>query len=239
VHFEPCASARTRGNVRELRDAFVAIVDNALDAQRAGGYVEIKTIARGSVVGVQIRDGGPGMSDEVRARAFDPYFTTSPESRRGLGLSLAHAAIVRSGGRLSVKSGPTGSSFQVIMPADSGEDASGDVARGGALVVVENRLLRLRVAQLFEERGVPVVHAADTRDVVWCLDVQTPSVVVVDEAALDEHRDRLVTVCRALDPDQLCVLVAREIPPVATALAVLPNVRVVAPEEVDRIPGLE
>jgi hypothetical protein len=187
---------------------------------------------------VQIRDGGPGMSDDVRARAFDPYFTTTPDAQRGLGLSLAYASIVRQGGRLSVKTGATGSSFQVVLPAFD-DAAPDDGPVGGALLAVENRLLRMRLAQLFEERGVAVVHAADTRDVVWCMDLQAPSIVVVDEAALEEQRERLVTVCRTLEPDQLCVLVAREIPAVATALAVLPNVRVVAPEDVDRIPEID
>jgi signal transduction histidine kinase len=237
VQFEPCRTARALGNANELRDAFVELIANAIEAQPAGGRVEIKTIERGGLVGVRVRDAGDGMTDDVRARAFDPLFTTKG-ARLGLGLSFAHGAVLRHGGRLSVRSAPgEGSSFQIVLPAFEGAGEGDEVgaAHADALVLVSDRLRRLRILDQLEDAGVSAVWASDTREVVWALDLHKPRALVLDRGAFYDHGDRLVAIVRAA-PERLAVLIVdHEIPEPAAVLTSLPNVRLATLDEVARL----
>lgn len=237
VRFEPCRSARALGNANELRDSFVELIANALEAQPAGGRVEIKTIERAGIVGVRVRDAGDGMADDVRARVFDPLFTTKG-GRLGLGLSFAHGAVLRHGGRLSVRCTPgEGSSFQIVLPAFEGAGEGDDVGapRADALLLVPDRLRRLRLLDQLEDAGVSAVWASDTREVVWALDLHKPRALVLDRGAFFDHGDRLIAIVRST-PEQIAVLVvATELPEPAAFLASRPNVRLVTIDEVARL----
>ena len=103
----------------------VNLINNALDAM-AGSTVlrveircEQQATAGGEQVHVQVRDLGPGLSDEALAHLFEPFFTTKG-SGDGLGLGLAlSAGIVReSGGTLSGANHPEGGAvFHLALPA--------------------------------------------------------------------------------------------------------------------------
>jgi DNA-binding response OmpR family regulator len=85
-------------------------------------------------------------------------------------------------------------------------------------VLIEDRVLRLRVLDSLEDAGVPAVWAADTRETVWAFDLHRPSLLVVDAAALEKAADRVSAICRTAAASRACVLVAREVPRVAEAL---------------------
>jgi two-component system NtrC family sensor kinase len=92
--------------------------------QRAGeaGYipmVSVRTRQRGPYVEVQVQDNGTGMSPEVQAKIFQPFFTTKPTGEgTGLGLSLSYDIITKGhGGTLTVESQPgQGSTFTITLP---------------------------------------------------------------------------------------------------------------------------
>lgn len=68
---------------------------------------------------IQVRDNGVGMSAEVTAKVFQPFFTTKPSGEgTGLGLSLSHDIITKGhGGTLTVKSQPgQGTTFLIMLP---------------------------------------------------------------------------------------------------------------------------
>jgi len=66
-----------------------------------------------------VHDTGIGMTDEVRARVFDPYFTTKGDSGTGLGLPTVVELVTRYEGHVSVESTPgEGSVFRLSFPAD-------------------------------------------------------------------------------------------------------------------------
>ena len=69
---------------------------------------------------IEFKDNGPGMSDEVIEKIFQPFFTTKdPNSGTGLGMSLSHDIIRQHGGEISVKSElGKGSSLTVHLPLD-------------------------------------------------------------------------------------------------------------------------
>ena len=74
-----------------------------------------------------VRDSGHGMSPEVLARIFEPYYTTKEEmGGTGLGLATTHAIVTDSGGVIRVISEPgSGTTFRLILPTRDTEPAPG------------------------------------------------------------------------------------------------------------------
>lgn len=106
------------GSASELREVFVNIILNALDAMPTGGALQIKTEAVGSDVKISFADTGIGMSREVCERIFEPFFTTKGSEGMGLGLSVSYGIIKRHGGRIDVQSQPgRGSIFTITLPS--------------------------------------------------------------------------------------------------------------------------
>ena len=120
---------------QEIGRVLVNLVGNALDAvrQRAAvgetGYlpsVVVSTRRADDGVTVRVADNGPGMEEAVRERVFEPFFTTKPPGEgTGLGLSLAHDAVVQGhGGTIAVESAlGEGATFSVWLPAPDGPGA--------------------------------------------------------------------------------------------------------------------
>ncbi|TVR58930.1 MAG: hypothetical protein EA422_15410 [Gemmatimonadales bacterium] len=67
---------------------------------------------------IRVSDTGPGMTQDVRRRAFDPFFTTRPHGQRvGLGLSTVYGIATRSGAQVNLESRPgAGTTVEVILP---------------------------------------------------------------------------------------------------------------------------
>ena len=93
-----------RGNAAELREAVTNLVLNAIDAMAHGGQLSLATRPREGGVELTVADTGEGMSPEVRARIFEPFFSTRSPLRTGLGLSVVHGIVTRHQGRVDVES---------------------------------------------------------------------------------------------------------------------------------------
>ena len=91
---------------------------NARQAMTDGGEVVLRaTRAEGAWVAVEVEDEGPGMSSDVQARVFEPFFT-SREGGTGLGLAIVHSIVARHGGQVVVDSTPgRGTCFRLLLPA--------------------------------------------------------------------------------------------------------------------------
>ena len=92
------------GNATELREVFINILFNAVDAMPNGGELRIRTETNGKNVFVYFSDTGEGMSEETRKRVFDPFFTTKGSKGTGLGMSVAYGIINRHNGQISIDS---------------------------------------------------------------------------------------------------------------------------------------
>ncbi len=112
-------SSPVRGNAAELREALTNLVLNSIDAMPAGGRLRFDTGEADSMVWIQVTDSGSGMTPEVAARAFDPFFSTKDDHGTGLGLSIAYSIVARHDGSLElVDTAPgRGSSFVIRLPA--------------------------------------------------------------------------------------------------------------------------
>jgi signal transduction histidine kinase len=115
-----------QANPDHLRQVFLNLILNAVDAMPSGGTLRIRTrpgqIQHGSAEGtkpavcVEISDTGSGMPAEIQAHLFEPFVTTKEEGA-GLGLSISYGIIEAHNGQISVSSEEgLGTTFSILLP---------------------------------------------------------------------------------------------------------------------------
>jgi signal transduction histidine kinase len=108
----------------QMKQVFLNILNNALNAMPQGGKLSINTsrvIRYGQgYVAVGIQDSGVGISPDNLPRIFEPFFTTrSGQGGTGLGLSVTYGIVTEHGGAIEVESAPErGSTFTVFLPVE-------------------------------------------------------------------------------------------------------------------------
>ncbi|MES2294836.1 MAG: ATP-binding protein [Pseudomonadota bacterium] len=122
----------TRCDINQMENVILNLAINARDAMPGGGVLVIETADRalqsapagvsdfvpGDYVALSVRDTGEGMSEKVRERAVDPFFTTKPLGKgTGLGLSMTFGYVRQSSGYLVIDSRPGhGTTVTLYMP---------------------------------------------------------------------------------------------------------------------------
>lgn len=101
----PADEALIAGDEFELRDAFLNIIKNAIEAMSGGGTLEAEVYFKGKEVVIKISDTGMGMNDEVSSNLFMPYYTTK-ENSAGFGLFDTRRIIHNHNGLIKVNSEP-------------------------------------------------------------------------------------------------------------------------------------
>jgi signal transduction histidine kinase len=102
----------------ELNQVWTNLIDNAIDAMSGSGTLRVSTRVNENGVIVEIGDTGPGMPQEVQARAFEPFYTTKDVGKgTGLGLDISRRIIVeRHGGEITIESRPDETVLRVRLP---------------------------------------------------------------------------------------------------------------------------
>jgi signal transduction histidine kinase len=99
-----------------VKQVLLNLVLNAVQAMSGGGTLTLGAGTGGGEMVLTVADTGPGMSAEVRARVFDPYFTTRPDGL-GLGLPIARRIVEAHGGTIGLETAPgAGARFMVRLP---------------------------------------------------------------------------------------------------------------------------
>jgi signal transduction histidine kinase len=106
------------GNAHELREVATNLIFNAVDAMPAGGAITLRTRRDGEHIIWEVQDTGTGMTEEVRARCLEPFFSTKGEKGTGLGLSMVFGIIQRHEGQVEIESAVgQGTIFKIRFPA--------------------------------------------------------------------------------------------------------------------------
>ncbi len=123
---------RVKGDPQELQQVFINLINNAADAMRGGGLLQIRTFmaADAKRVAIEFSDTGNGIPREVQPKIFDPFFTTKKTGEgTGLGLSMSYGIITKFGGNILFTSYPAeeypekhGTTFTVYLPIVSGTE---------------------------------------------------------------------------------------------------------------------
>jgi signal transduction histidine kinase len=108
---------RTRGDGPKLRQIVLNLLRNAAEAAGRGGRVELVVEDAPEGVRLSVSDSGPGLSDDVRAHLFEPFFSRR-QGGTGLGLAVSKGIVEAHGGRIEAAAGPLGGArFTVHLPA--------------------------------------------------------------------------------------------------------------------------
>jgi signal transduction histidine kinase len=124
---------RVRGNANQLFQAFIEIIENAMDAlaEAGGGTLEINAVRLGDEVTLHFSDNGPGIREPERV--FDPFYTTKPVGKgTGLGLSAVYGVIQDHSGQISCQNKSEGGALFILRLPVAAEPAVQVVGAGGA-----------------------------------------------------------------------------------------------------------
>ena len=92
------------GQESALREVLTNLIFNAVDAMPQGGRISLETTIEDNYAVVRVRDNGTGMTESVRQRCLEPFFSTKGERGTGLGLSMVYGIIDRHRGKLEIES---------------------------------------------------------------------------------------------------------------------------------------
>jgi len=110
------------GNDADLRSAFFNIIKNSVEAMPKGGNITIQTTEKEDKIFISISDNGIGMNDQIKARIFQPFYTTKGyEQGRGLGMSGVYSIVKEHDGEIYVKHTiqGVGSTIEMVLPINN------------------------------------------------------------------------------------------------------------------------
>ncbi len=205
----------TLGSASELREVFVNLIVNAVDAMPNGGKLKISCVADNSRLRMLFADNGTGMPEDVRQKIFDPFFTTKGAHGTGLGLSVSYSIIERHEGSISVASNiGEGTVFTIELPAavkaaESVTESANDVAspKLSILVIDDEPAVRETLAEMLELMGHRVVLADGGPSALQLLSANECELVFTDLAMPDMDGWETSREIRKRWPDMHVVLV--------------------------------
>jgi signal transduction histidine kinase len=103
--------------VSAVRVALSNLLQNALQATPAGGEIVIRDKIEGDVLVITVQDSGKGVSEDLRQRIWEPFFTTRQRGT-GLGLAIVRKRMQEAGGtaRLAASAAGAGAIFELRVP---------------------------------------------------------------------------------------------------------------------------
>ena len=182
-----------KADQNQLEMALLNLSVNARDAMPEGGTLRISAsvetvrhghpskLKPGRYICVSVADTGTGMSERTLNRAVEPFFSTKGVGKgTGLGLSMAHGLAAQLGGALTIRSRiGLGTNVELwlpqsadmpVVPETAAESTVEQPARGTALLVDDEELVRASAADMLAELGYSVIEAGSAEEALRLLD---------------------------------------------------------------------
>jgi CheY-like chemotaxis protein/two-component sensor histidine kinase len=180
----------------EIRELLLNLLFNAVDAMPSGGRITISTATTGDgFAHIAVSDQGTGMTPDVLAQVFKPFFTTKGERGCGLGLSVCRNIAQRHGGTLEVDSKPgEGTTFTLKLPpaemlvttpviqreVQPPAAAEAETVVRHVLLIDDQEEVRESVGEMLKALGHRVVTAADGAAALAEAERSRPDVILTD-----------------------------------------------------------
>src|SRR6185503_11348951 len=198
-----------QGDAAGIREMLANLIFNAVDAMPQGGTISVRARAEGGDVRLEVKDTGAGMTEEVRQRCLEPFFSTKGKHGTGLGLSMVHATVEEHRGTLTVESEPGhGTVFIVRLPVQarpeappSEENVPQPPRQLRVLVVEDEPMVRMGVVAQLSSEGHFVDSAANGREGLDKFMSGRFDLVVTDRAMPEMGGDELAASIERLAPD--------------------------------------
>jgi signal transduction histidine kinase len=202
------------GNEAELREMLVNLIFNAIDAIPKRGTITIQTEVQGRWLVITVKDDGIGMSEEVKARCLEPFYSTKEDQGTGLGLGSVHGIVRRHEGQIDIQSEVgRGTSVSVSLPLDkyaklpeAPKPASVPSTTLRILVVEDEPLVREVICVYLDEDKHDVTTAENGRDGLEKFKTGNFDVVMTDRAMPEMNGDQFAEEVKKLRPEQPVIL---------------------------------
>jgi signal transduction histidine kinase/CheY-like chemotaxis protein len=187
MRFDIAADAwNVEADPQQLENVILNLVLNASDAMPEGGTLVVtvaNTVREGAdYTHLSLRDTGVGMSEEIKARAFEPFFSTKGVGKgTGLGLSMAYGFVKQSGGHIDLDSAPgQGTTVNILLPRTSeaanarkSEEAAPVTGGDETILVVDDEAeIRENVGAMLTQLGYKVLSAGSADAAAAVLETQ-------------------------------------------------------------------
>jgi signal transduction histidine kinase len=202
------------GNEAELREMLFNVVFNAIDAIPEQGAITFRTSMRGECALLQVVDTGMGMTEEVRSRCLEPFFSTKDEHGTGLGLGIVYGIVRRHDGSIEIESAPgKGTTISIALPLYKEQvrpvrpEPVGKMDRPLHILVVEDEPLVREVIEVYLREDQHIVQtAANGREGLEKYRVGTFDLVMTDRAMPEVNGDVLAAEVKKINPHQPVIL---------------------------------
>jgi two-component system, cell cycle sensor histidine kinase and response regulator CckA len=193
------------GNGTELREVFINLILNAVQAMPHGGTIRFETERSDSDdVLIRISDTGVGMPPHVRERIFEPLFTTKGDKGSGMGLAVSYGIVQEHEGKIAVSSEPqAGTTFTITLPPARNVSTSNDAPPAipaaspvRILVVDDEPMVRSLLVKLLSLRGHTVTEAASGPEALERLESAAYDVIFTDHGMPDMNGRQFARIAR-------------------------------------------
>ena len=227
------ATGVVMGDATELQEVLTNLLLNAVDAMPQGGVLTLRMEEDGEYVYLTVKDTGMGMTEEVKAKLFVPFFTTKGEEGTGLGLSLAFGIITQHKGEIMVESSPgKGSSLTIKLPRCDrvGDKESAVVSSSDQaciLVIEDEKNIREVLDEILSSAGHTVTQAENGSEGIELFKKQKIDLVITDLGMPGLSGWEVAKRIKTIKPDTPVIL--------STGWGVKSDQHVLEKENVDRI----
>ena len=202
------------GNEADLRELLVDLIFNAIDAIPKRGTITLRTEVQGRWLVLTVADDGIGMSEEIKARCLEPFFSTKQDVGTGLGLGAVYGIARRHQGEIDIQSAPgRGTSVAVSLPLEHSAPASEPARPAPAaepalriLVVEDEPLVREVLGVYLAEDNHQVTTAENGREGLEKFRAGEFDLVMTDRSMPEMNGDALAAAIKQLRPAQPVLL---------------------------------
>jgi PAS domain S-box-containing protein len=141
------------GSSSEIREVFTNLINNAIDAMPQGGTIRVESFMDDTIAVIRISDTGNGIPKHIKARIYDPFFTTKDVKSTGLGLSVSYGIINRHRGTITADSVEgEGTTFTVKFPITN-KKAEGNIKKKN-VIPLEKKQKKARILVIDDEEDI-------------------------------------------------------------------------------------
>jgi CheY-like chemotaxis protein len=197
-----------------LRELLTNLIFNALDAMPEGGTITLRTTGDQEAVRIEVSDTGTGMSEEVRERCLEPFFTTKGKKGTGLGLAMVFGIVKRHGGSMDIESTlGQGTTFILRFPTTAAPPAQTAEATVGAhrplniLVADDQPVLCQLMCEFLQNDFHSVETAENGREALEKFRQGKFDLVITDQIMTEMNGEQLAAEIKKLAPNVPVILV--------------------------------
>jgi signal transduction histidine kinase len=209
----------------ELREVFVNLIFNAVDAIEKKGRIALSARVQGATILVEVRDDGCGMTDEIKAKCLEPFVTTRMQKGSGLGLSVVYGVVEQHRGEMEIESEVNvGTAIKIKLPLSleqvpaenetigTGGDieivSATDNESSFSILVVDDELPMRRMLSRVLRRMGHEIETAESGLTGWLAFQKNPyDLVITDQAMPEMTGDQLADKIKEESPDTPVIMV--------------------------------